>query len=154
MQSKRFDEAELQTIVTATGINTLVLENQDEHRINYHGMRFQGRIIANNSGGNLFQHGYVTLLCVPNDQVALSGIFSVADMRDWNEMIIAIIPWAVFAGTTTSASDGYSKVFDFNISPKTSRTCSRGGKIVAQVTNVGLGSVVINTLLTTFTTTV
>ncbi len=154
MQSKRFDEAELQTIPTATGINTLVLEVADAHRINFHGIRYKGRIIADNAGVNIFQHGYVTLLCVPNDQVALSGIFGIADMRDWNEMIIAIIPWSTYTVNITDKGQGSTNFFDFEIAPKTSRTCSEGGKIVAQVTNVGLGSVVVNALLTTFSTTV
>jgi len=151
MQSKRFDEAEVATIPTATGINTLVLEVTDAHRINFHGIRYTGRIMAADNF-DLFQHGYITLLCVPNDQVALSGIFSVADMRDWNEMIIAIIPFALVNKVVGGNANG--NFFDFSITPKTSRTCSEGGKIVAQVTNVGLGSVVVNALLTTFSTTV
>jgi len=153
MQNKRFDEAELQTIPTATGINTLVLEVTDEHRINFHGIRYKGRIHADNAVSNKFQHGYVTLLCVPNDQVALSGIFSVADMIDWNAMIVAIMPWSTYQGVTLT-SDGASTFFEFDIAPKTSRTCAKGGKIVAQVTNVGLGNAVVNALLTSFTTTV
>ncbi len=153
MQNKRFDEAELATIPTLTGINTLVLEVADEHRINFHGIRYCGRIMADDTtGADKYQHGYVTLLCVPNDQVALSGIFDVNDMIDWNAMIIAIMPWATWAGGTGQA--GASRFFDFNITPKTSRTCAKGGKIVAQVTNVGLASVVVNALLTSFTTTV
>ena len=84
--------------------------------------------------------------------VALSGIFDVSDMIDWNAMIVGIIPWAIFSGA--AGASGASVYFDFEIAPKTSRTCAKGGKIVAQVTNVGLGSVVVNALLTSFTTTV
>ncbi len=152
MQNKRFDEAELATIPTLTGINTLVLEVTDEHRINFHGIRFQGRILGDNVLTDSFQHGYITLLCVPNDQVALSGIFGVNDMIDWNAMIIAIMPFALFTGATSNAS--HNKAFDFEIAPKTSRTCAKGGKIVAQVTNVGLGNLIVTSLLTSFTTTV
>jgi len=154
MQNKRFDQVELQTLPASSGINTLVLEVEDEHRINFHGIRYQGRILSDNTIGNLFQNGYITLLCVPNDQVILSGIFNVNDMRDWNEMIIAIIPWSTYNRTGVAAGDGACRCFDFEIAPKTSRTCSRGGKIVAQITNVGLGIIVVNGLLTTFTTTV
>ena len=152
MQSKRFDEAELASIPASTGINTLVLEVTDSHRINFHGIRYKGRIFCDNTATPLFQNGYVTLLCVPNDQVALSGIFGIADMRDWNEMIIAIQPWSTFRGDLIG--DGASRFFEFDITPKTSRTCSEGGKIVAQVTNVGIGSVIVNALLTSFSTTV
>ena len=152
MQNKRFDEAELAVIPTATGINTLVLEVTDEHRINFHGIRFKGRIQKDDVLATTFQHGYITLLCVPNDQVALSGIFDVNDMIDWNAMIIAIVPWAIFSDAIGRGS--FSTVYDFDIAPKTSRTCAKGGKIVAQVTNAGLGSVVVNSLLTSFTTTV
>ncbi len=154
MQNKRFDEAELAVIPTLTGINTLVLEVTDEHRINFHGIRFQGRIFRDNDTSALFQHGYITLLCVPNDQVILSGIFDVNDMIDWNAMIIAIMPWSVFGREVAAGSDGGSRFFEFSINPATSRTCAKGGKNVAQVTNVGLGNVVVNTLLTSFTTTV
>jgi len=153
LQNKRFDEAELAAIPTLTGINTLVLEVTDEHRINFHGIRFKGRIFRDNAANNIHQHGYVTLLCVPNDQVALSGIFTVSDMIDWNAMIIAIMPWSTFSGDG-DISNGGAGVFDFDITPKTSRTCAKGGKIVAQVTNAGLGFAIVNSLLTSFTTTV
>ena len=152
MQNKRFDEAELAVIPTATGINTLVLEVTDEHRINFHGIRYKGRIFTDNTIANTFQHGYIALLCVPNDQVALSGIFDVNDMIDWNAMIIAIAPWGTFSGNNNGS--GESRINDFDITPQTSRTCAKGGKIVAQVTNAGLGNVVVNALLTSFTTTV
>ena len=150
MQNKRFEATELITIPPTTGINTLILEVVDDHKINFHGMRYQGRIFNDNVFSG-FQNGYVTLLCVPNDQVALSGIFSENDMEKWNAMIIAIQPWATFGFV---GRDGSAKYFDFNIAPKTSRTCAKGAKIVAQVTNEGLGSVVVNALLTSFTTTV
>ncbi len=152
MQNKRFDEAELATIPATTGINTLVLEVTDEHRINFHGIRYQGRIFTDSVAGNQFGKGYIALLCVPNDQVALSGIFNVNDMIDWNAMIIAIKPWATWRAATLS--DGASRFVDFDIAPKTSRTCAKGGKIVAQVTNVGSGATIVNALLTSFTTTV
>ncbi len=51
-------------------------------------------------------------------------------------------------------ADTSAEYYDFDFAPKTSRTCSMGGKIVGQVTNEGLGSVVVNALLTMFTTTV
>ncbi len=154
MQNKRFDEAELATIPASTGINTLVLEVTDEHRINFHGIRYQGRVHADNLTGDLYQNGYITLLCVPNDQVALSGIFDVNDMIDWNAMIVAIKPWSIYSRTDANKNDGAQRFVDWDIAPKTSRTCAKGGKIVAQVTNVGLGNVIVNALLTSFTTTV
>jgi len=150
VQTKRFDEAELAVIPTGTGINTLVLENNEDHRINFHGIRYQGRIFAD-TADNIYQKGYITLLCVPNDFIPTTGIFNVAVMRDMNEMIIAIIPWSTFSVVNPG---GYASVFDFNIAPKTSRTCSMGGKIVGQVTNTGLGSVTVTALLSLFSTTV
>ena len=152
MQNKRFDEAEVATLPAATGINTLVLEVSDEHRINFHGMRYKGRIHATNVAANKFQHGYVCLLCVPNDQVALSGIFNVNDLIDWNAMIVAAMPWSTFNGVNMNG--GAASYFDFNIKPETSRTCAKGGKIVAQITNVGTDIVVVTALLSSFTTTV
>ncbi len=68
-------------------------------------------------------------------------------------MIIAIMPFSVFHGDGTT-DDGAARVFDFDITPKTSRTCAEGGKIVGQVTNVGLGQVVVTALLQSFGTTV
>ena len=154
MQSKQYDEAELATIPASTGINTLVIEVTDSHRLNFHGIHFQGRLHGDNALSNAFQNGYVALLCVPNDQVALSGIFGIADMRDWNAMIIAIQPFSLYNRVTAGSSTGERSMFDFDIAPKTSRTCAEGGKIVGQVTNVGLGNVIVNTLLSTFSTTV
>jgi len=152
MQSKRFDETELANIPTLTGINTLVIENNDDFRVNYHGIRYKGRIFGNITGGATFQNGYVTLLCVPNDFIPTTGIFDIATMRDMNEMIIAIEPWSIFRGGTTDF--GAAGFYDFDIAPKTSRTCSMGGKIVGQVTNEGLLDVTVNALLSTFSTTV
>ncbi len=96
------------------------------------------------------EHGYVTLLCVPNDFIPITGIFDIATMRDMNEMIIAIQPWVIRNGTNNNGN----QTAEFDIAPKTSRTCSMGGKIVGQITNVGLGTVVVNALLSTFSTTV
>ncbi len=151
MQTKQFDEAELATIPTLTGINTLVIENNEDHRVNYHGIRYKGRIQSGESTA-MFQNGYVTLLCVPNDFIPITGIFDIATMRDMNEMIVAIEPWALHKNVV--GADTSAEYYDFDFAPKTSRTCSMGGKIVGQVTNEGLGSVVVNALLTMFTTTV
>ncbi len=153
MQSKRFDETELATIPPTTGINTLVIENNDDFRVNFHGIRYKGRILVDNTSANIFQNGYIALLCVPNDFIPTTGIFDIATMRDMNEMIIAIEPWSMFSNLI-NGSKGYGTVYDFDIAPKTSRTCSMGGKIVGQVTNEGLGNVVVNALLSTFSTTV
>jgi len=153
MQNKRFVTTELAAIPPTTGINTLVLETTDEHRINYHGIRYQGRLFARTDSGT-YQKGYITLLCVPNDQVALSGIFSDNDMVDWNEMIIAVMPWSMQGQASFAAANGAPSIFDWVIDPRTSRTCSKGGKIVAQVTNVGNGTTLVNCLLTSYTTTV
>ncbi len=152
MQSKRFDEAELQTIPTLVGINTLVIQNDAQHRVNFHGIRYKGRLMKDNAGGAIFQTGYVTLMCIPNDFIATTGIFGIAEMRQMNEMIIAIEPWSIFGGTAGQA--GGMGHYDFDISPKTSRTCAFGGKIIGQVTNSGLGNVLVTALLSTFSTTV
>ena len=88
MQNKRYDTAETATIPTLTGINTLIIENEDEHRINFHGIRYKGRIFKDNAAANLFQNGYITLLCVPNDFIPTTGIFSNADMDAMNDMIL------------------------------------------------------------------
>jgi len=151
LQTKRFDEAESANIPTATGINTLVIENADDHRINYHGIRYKGRILSTLTD-DIFQNGYVTLLCVPNDFIATTGIFDIATMRDMNEMIIGIEPFALFSGAGNRPGAG--AMYDFNITPKTSRTCSKGGKILGQVTNAGVGDVTVTALLTAFSTTV
>ncbi len=152
MQSKRFDVAEVAVIPTLTGINTLVIENQDEHRINFHGIRYVGRIHKEATDPSIFQNGYVTLLCVPNDFIPTTGIFNNNDMEAMNDMIIGILPWSIYTGANNDASS--ATFYEFSITPKTSRTCSKGGKILGQVTNEGLGSVVVNALLSTFSTTV
>ena len=152
MQSKRFEASETITIPTLTGINSLIIENEDEHRINYHGIRFKGRILKDDVTHNTYQNGYIALLCVPNDFIPITGIFNTSDMEKMNQMIIALEPWSLQSGA--SGRGDTTSMYDFDIAPKTSRTCSKGGKIIGQITNEGLGSVVLTTLLTTFSTTV
>ena len=70
MQSKQFQESVRQTIPQVSGVNTLVIENTENHRVNYHGIRFSGRINSEVTVGANFGSGYITLMCIPVDGVS------------------------------------------------------------------------------------
>ena len=151
MQSKRYDSIERQVVPAITGVNNRVIENTENHEVNYHGIRFKGRLIldAVQTGIN-FGSGYITLMCLPNDFITIPTIFADTDMIDAQSMIIACEPWAAIGGTTHD-SDG--SFVDFNITPKTSRNCATGAKIIGQVTNESPGiAAVLTALLSTFET--
>ena len=153
MQSKRYDTVERQTVPATTGVFNLVVENTENHQVNYHGVRYKGRIICDfASTGDILQSGYVTLFCLPNDFITIPQIRSDNDQIDAQSMIIATESWMVLGGTTNGHT-GFTSVHDFDFSIKTSRNCATGGKIIGQVTNDAGGVISLTAVLSMFETT-
>ena len=152
IQNKEFRSTELQTLPPATGVDNIIIENDEQREQNYHGIRFKGRIIADDNVTNIYMKGYVTLMCIPNDNITIPAITSAALLEDAQSYIIASELWSMFSGPTQTQNRGAS-IYDFDFAPKTSRTCSRGGKIVGQVTNESVSvNAVYSGLLSSFGT--
>ena len=103
--------------------------------MNFHGIRYKGRIIADDKSGEQFGSGMVTLMCIPNDQITIPTLLTEADLNDSNSFIIATEAWATLTNENTAPNIGATRQYDFEFAPKTSRSCMRGGKIVGQITN-------------------
>ena len=155
MQQKEYEHNQRAVIPPATGVASLIIENTGLSKLNFHGIRYQGRLQADaGEPGDEYLSGFVSLMCIPNDQIAIPSLLTEADLNDSNSFIIGVIPYQMnVRATADNESLGYSGTFDFEIAPKTSRSCMRGGKIVGQVTNTSpTGDVVLTTLLSSFET--
>ena len=139
--------------VPINGVNSLVIEVTDNLQENFHGIRFCGRITSDVVLG--YSSGFVTLMCIPNDQIAIPALHTEADLNDSNSFIIAVLPFQTRVDGATSLAR-FGSNFDFEFAPKTSRSCMKGGKIVGQVTlNTGsVDAITITTLLSCFRTVV
>ena len=153
MQQKEFEVIFRQVLPPDTGVNNLIIENNIISKINFHGIRFKGRIIQDPAEtGNILSSGMVTLMCIPNDQIVIPTLLTEADLNDSNSFIIATEAWMIMS-EPAPAIPTFGTVYDFEFAPKTSRTCMKGGKIVGQVTvNSPTADVVITALLSSFET--
>jgi len=128
----------------------LVIENTENRESNFHGIRFSGRIQAVDAGGVNFGSGFITLMCIPNDQITIPAILDESTLNDSNSFIIAVKPYQTHEGT---ADETYATTFDFEFAPKTSRNCMKGGKIVGQITNISpVTTMTVTSLLSLFET--
>ena len=154
MQQKEF-EAVFRQVIPPAGVNSLVIENNVISTLNFHGMRFQGRLQMDFAEpADAYASGFVTLMCIPNDQIAIPNLQTEADLNDSNSFIIAIKPFQMFTqDASAQRALAYSGTFDFEFAPKTSRSCMQGGKIVGQVSNNSpVADIVLTTLLSSFET--
>jgi len=153
MQQKEFETSIRQTIPITTGVDSLVIENTGLSKLNFHGMRYIGRIMADYAtAADLYGSGFVTLMCIPNDQIAIPTLLTEADLNDSNSFIIAIKPWMIHNQAAASNEGGYQSVYEFDFVVKTSRSCMKGGKIVGQISNNGPLQVVGTHQLSSFET--
>ncbi len=157
MQNKRYNSVERQALAVGGGINNLSIENDENTTVNYHGIRYKGRVMIDaNDAAFEFGSGWITLLCVPPG-VAIPVIDSSADAENFQQFIIATEQFSVMGGGNTSNvanSNGAGSIYDFNIVPMTSRNCMKGASIVAQVINESVGiQVLLSSVLSTFETT-
>jgi len=133
-------------------VNNLIIENQENTSVNYHGMRFEGTIMPEDTVGAQFGSGYITLMCIPNDGIAIPTLLDKNNLIDFQSFIIAIEPYQTYA---VGNALGATYVHKFSLAPGTSRTCSKGGKIIGQVSNSSPNpDMILTTLLSSFETTV
>ncbi len=154
MQQKEFETVFRAVLPPNTGVSSLIIENNIISKINFHGIRFKGRIMADLAEPSAqFLSGFCTLMCIPNDQITVPVLLTEADLNDSNSFIIATEAWQIGTRGGTDLQLGYGSVYDFEFAPKTSRSCMKGGKLVGQVTvNSPTADAVITTLLLTFET--
>jgi len=153
MQNKSYKHEE-RLVVPVNGVNTNTFQNLSERKENFHGIRWSGRIITDDLVEG-FSSGFLTLFCLPTAGQAVPNFFTELSLNDNQDFIIAVMPWMVFnQGAGTKENAHTASMFDFNFEIKTSRTCSRGGRIIAQLTNdvTSTNLVVFNMLFSTFRT--
>ena len=153
MQTKSY-RSEERLVVPVTGTNTNTISNDSERKENFHGIRWKGRIITDDLVEG-FSSGFITLMCLPSSAQGVPVIRSAIELDGDQEFIIASETFMVLnqgAGTKENAHTASMYDWDFQIG--TSRTCSRGGRIIAQITNdsTSVNLVVVNHLLSTFRT--
>jgi len=153
MQTKSYESVELQALPAVTGINNLTIQNDEQRKENFHGIRFKGRIIMDGVNAPQFGKGFITLMCIPAEIASVPAITSDVVLNDAQYWIIASEIWSMRADTTTVLAR-YGAIYDFDMIIGTSRTCNKGGRIVAQVTNESASTgVVLTCMLSLFRTT-
>ena len=155
MQTKRY--ARLSEATVAAGATSRVdIDNVAERRANWHGIRYQGRLRADNASADNEAHGIILLVCIPGQLSTLveTNVDSDSELENKSGIIIAIIPWAVFGGSTNPVGEG--TLFDWNMVIKTSRTCSKGDELQGYVISFSESAksiIISNSLLSCFETT-
>ena len=131
MQQKRFDTNEEQTIAAGAS-DACQIVNQESRKGNFHGIRWNGRIRADNVSGDNEAHGRLILFCLPAAMTLVAAdADSDSELEDLSDFIIASEVWSVFGGSTNPIGEGTH--YDFDIAPKTSRTCAKDGYIHAMI---------------------
>ncbi len=135
MQTKSYKNQERQALAANTQLN-LTIQNDEQRRENFHGIRFKGRIISDDVTSG-FSSGFITVMCLPTSGITVPIIASDTILDDQNEFIIASEPFMVLSvGASGENQNRYGGVYDFDIVlDRTSRTCSKGGRITCQIHN-------------------
>jgi len=154
MQTKSYQNQERQTLAANTQLN-LTIENTENRKENFHGIRAKGRINSDDTAVG-FSSGFIVVMCLPTSASPTPVFASDTVMDDNNEFIIAVEPFQVHNSTAAgNVNDDFGSCYDFDIVlGKTSRTCSRGGQIVLQIHNDAgsVNSIIVTTLLSLFRT--
>ena len=156
MQAKRFARNVEETIA-AGGVFSIEIENTNNRRANWHGIRWQGKLRADNVSADGEAHGLLVLFCRSGQFGSLTEPFfdSDSDLEKLSEAIVAVIPWSVFGGSTNPV--GANTYQEWSLDIKTSRTCARGGVLEGTIVSMSESSksiIVSNQLLSAFETTV
>jgi len=155
MQTKRYALIREATVASAGASRGEIINNSDR-RANFHGIRWKGRIRADNASADNEAHGVLLLFCKPDmyPDLTESAFDSNNDLETASPVVIAIEPWSVFGGSTNPVGEGTH--YDFNIViDRTSRTCSKDEKIIGAIISYqeSSKSVIVNHLLSCFETT-
>jgi len=150
MQMKTFETNQRQAIPVG-GQVTSVIEATDNREENFHGMRHKGLIVQDATIG--FASGFCGIMCIPNDQIAIPVLLTEADLNDSNSFIVTIESWMTRIQATGENSE-FGAVYAYDHTPKTSRSCMKGGKIVGFVscTSGSVDGVTFTNLLSLFRT--
>ena len=148
MQTKRYETAESFTLGTGGQLNEEIA-NDDNLKVNWHGIRFKGRIMADQVSADNAAAGMIGIMCVPQEGIATPAVSGEADLNNFYSYIIANEPWRVFGGSSTQ---GFTAIYDFDIVLKSTRTCPKGGRLIGYVSNRGNKNVIVNSSLSTFET--
>ncbi len=154
MQSKRYAISRESTVASG-GIDTITIQNDTKRRANYHGIRWSGRLRADNASADNEAHGFFVLLCRSAAFASLGEAnYDTADnLEDQSGIIMIISPWSVFGGSTNPV--GVGTTWDWNFEMRTSRTCSANDLISAKIVSLAESAksvVVGNSLLSCFET--
>ena len=125
----------------------LTLTLDEANAVNVHGFRYCMSIEPENADANA--NGFAIIYCFPAQMVLTTNAnlpqdFNDLDTKDFNPYVWGIVCW--------TASN--QAPFHWEFTPKTSRTCQRGARIVATVVKTGIsaGAVRINQTMTCFIT--
>ena len=156
MQVKRYATFREDT-VGAGGIVNADIVNTSERRANFHGIRCQGRLRADNVSADGEASGYIVIDCQPAifGNLVEANFDSTSDLENASGTRVVLIPWSVFGGSTNPAGSGTK--FDWDITLKTSRTCSKNDELKMYVVSFAESSksiIVANALLSCFETTI
>ncbi len=156
MQTKRYSRNVEETIAAGATFGVANIVNNDNNTANFHGIRYWCRLRADNASADNEAHGIVAIYCKSSSayaSLAESAFDSDTNLQDLSNEIMAIVPWAVFGGSTNPVGAGTFQ--DVEVNFKTSRNCGRGGSILVRVVNYGESAksiIVSNSLLSCFQT--
>ena len=154
MQVKRFAQENEKTL--GSGIATFIEISQNaERKANFHGIRWSGRLKADQVSADNEAHGLLMLTCRTTafGDLLSNDVNSDAELENLSEIIVATLPWAVFGGSTTLSGAG--TIFDWDIVINTSRTCTKGMSLRANTfSDAGSAKsiIIMNQLLSCFET--
>ena len=156
MQTKRFERTAEETL-GASGVSEISITNLELRRTNFHGIRFQGRLRADNVSADNEAHGFIIIACVPGgfDDLTETDVDSSGDLQARSEILAVVMPWSVFGGSSNPV--GANTFFEWDIVMKTSRTCPRGSALQGYVISMAESAksvIVSHALLSCFETTV
>ncbi len=92
-------------------------------------------------------------MCIPNDEITIPDITSDVVLNSAQSFVIASEIFQLRA--TSSTQTGFPMLHDFDMVINTSRSCSKGGKIVGQIMNdSATPDIIVSAMLSSFMTTV
>ena len=153
MQQKRYVRGSELTLATGSRQEIEILQGEPR-KANFHGIRASGRIRADNVSADNEAHGLIVIFCKNEDfDVSEGMVDGASDLESLSEQIVAVMPWAVFGGSTNPVGGG--TFFDFEIAPKSSRTCPKGQHLSLAVYSMAESAksvIITNMLLSCFET--
>ena len=153
MQQKRYANADEVTIASG-GSTTLLITNNELNRMNVHGIRYKGRLRADNVSADNEAHGFIILMAHPASYTfAASDFTNNTELEDASDWIIAVEPWSIFGGSTNPV--GFGTFYDWEMVINSSRTLRKDAilrAVVLSQTGSAKSVIVTNHLLSCFGT--